>query len=474
MTAPKWMHHGARTSGASDRKDTLTMAANAAPKITGHLGMDERKGGRVWVAKYVTADGRTTRKVLGSAWAKDSGRKTPRGAVVWRAADGKKPDGYLTPAEARVALAALMGAEQRQPHRQSSVRGKTFGEAAGFWLDYCEHDRAVAATTLRGYKNIATVHLLPEFGEATPLARISIERVERYRDSLVASDLSSSRARQVMLALSGILGRAQRRGWLAHNPVVDVERVTVKGASGDFNVLDPVHVEACARAAVANWQPVPAGERDHSRLSDERAAALSLERERWAAQMAELIRVAAYTGLRIGELRALRWKDVDWSGRILHVRKNAPSSTGEEGVKTPKSGKVRSVPLAVPASKALDALSRRERFVGAEDRVFVTATGGMIDGGKARDSFYAALQAAGLGALREKDDPITFHDLRHTFGTLAVREAPVTDVQFWMGHKDIQTTMRYVHHVPRPDAAERLSRAFAFEVAGEPVPVVAS
>jgi integrase len=75
-----------------------------------------------------------------------------------------------------------------------------------------------------------------------------------------------------------------------------------------------------------------------------------------------------------------------------------------------------------------------------------------------REAFYRALTAAGLGHPRELDEPIVFHDLRHTFGTLAVQVWPVTDVQAYMGHADIKTTMRYVHHVPKHDAAERFSR----------------
>jgi hypothetical protein len=55
-------------------------------------------------------------------------------------------------------------------------------------------------------------------------------------------------------------------------------------------------------------------------------------------------------------------------------------------------------------------------------------------------------------------NPIRFHDLRHTFGTLAVQAFPLTDVKAFMGHADIQTTMLYVHHVPQADAAEKLSR----------------
>jgi integrase len=53
---------------------------------------------------------------------------------------------------------------------------------------------------------------------------------------------------------------------------------------------------------------------------------------------------------------------------------------------------------------------------------------------------------------------VRFHDLRHSFGTIAVAEFPLSDVQAWMGHADIHTTMRYVHHVPKHDAADRLGR----------------
>lgn len=71
------------------------------------------------------------------------------------------------------------------------------------------------------------------------------------------------------------------------------------------------------------------------------------------------------------------------------------------------------------------------------------------------------MNKAGLGHYRLKEDPITFHDLRDSFGTTAVQVFPLSDVQAYMGHADIKTTMIYVHHVPREDAAERLSRAFA-------------
>ena len=163
-------------------------------------------------------------------------------------------------------------------------------------------------------------------------------------------------------------------------------------------------------------------------------------------QDAALFRVAAFTGMRLGELRALRWGDIDWTLRVVRVRRSF--TWGEEG--PPKSGKVRAVPLVDQAARTLDALSRREHFTDPEDRVFVNATGGHIEESSLRRRFYTALDAAELPRMR-------FHDLRHTFGTLAVQAFPLTDVKAFMGHADIQTTMIYAHHVPQHDAADRLT-----------------
>jgi integrase len=124
----------------------------------------------------------------------------------------------------------------------------------------------------------------------------------------------------------------------------------------------------------------------------------------------------------------------------------------------PKSGKLRSVPLIDQAAKALNDLSRREHFTQPGDLVFATVTGDHLDDRTIRGAFYGALDAAGLGGKRQGDDPMVFHDLRHTFGTLAVEAWPLHDVQAYMGHADIQTTMIYVHHQPKAAAADVLTR----------------
>ena len=58
---------------------------------------------------------------------------------------------------------------------------------------------------------------------------------------------------------------------------------------------------------------------------------------------------------------------------------------------------------------------------------------------------------------------VRFHDLRHCFGSVAVRAFPLSDVQAMLGHAHITTTMRYVHHRPGADDAARLSSAFRGE-----------
>jgi hypothetical protein len=88
--------------------------------------------------------------------------------------------------------------------------------------------------------------------------------------------------------------------------------------------------------------------------------------------------------------------------------------------------------------------------------------GAHLDDDNVRDAFYAALAGADLGHLREKDEKIVFHDLRHTFGTMcAARGLDIVKIQKWMGHADIQTTMKYLHYVPQHDDAARLTAAFS-------------
>lgn len=174
-------------------------------------------------------------------------------------------------------------------------------------------------------------------------------------------------------------------------------------------------------------------------------------------QDAAIFLTAAFTGLRRGELIALRWRDVDFVGSVVRVR----ASYAGERLTTPKSGRIRSVPLAPDVAKALAALGQRPAFTGDDDLVFVGEHGTYLDGSALRRRYGKALERGHLRQLR-------FHDLRHTFGTRMIAKADISRVQEWMGHADVQTTMKYLHYAPRKEDAALVAQAFAPNDARQP------
>lgn len=159
----------------------------------------------------------------------------------------------------------------------------------------------------------------------------------------------------------------------------------------------------------------------------------------------------ALTGLRQGELAALRWRDVDWRAGVVRVRRSY--TRGQWG--TPKSRRsTRSVPLADRAAAELDRHHWQATFQADDDLVLGHPhTGNPYDASRMRQRFYEAMRAAGLGSLIGRENGITFHSLRHTFGTrMAAVGVPMRVLQEWMGHRDYATTLIYADFAP--DAAQ--------------------
>ncbi|MCW2950862.1 MAG: site-specific integrase [Conexibacter sp.] len=375
---------------------------------------------------------------------RQSSRQTKRGATVWRAADGPKPDDtYLTPREAQDALNALMLAERAKRRGPRPVDGKRFGDACNAWLEHAETIDGVEETTLNTYRSIVG-KLTSAFQTRDAAAADRVEADHRVQGGLLAD------ASEQALARTTIHTRMRVLSAMIERPEPDP----------DFNVLEPEEVERVAQAMAA----IPAADLPRMRNGKIDRHALATIRERrplWALA----ILLLAYTGLRFGEVRALRWRDIDFSGRLVHIRRNAPTSmpaTAKRRVKRPKGRRGRSLPLIDQGVEVLRRIQAAGYPSGPDDLVLPTRGEGMMHVGRVRDAFYRGLRRTGLGHLRDKEqNAIVLHDLRHTFGTLAVRKLPLTDVQAFMGHQDIKTTTRYVHHVPRNDAAEVLSEAFA-------------
>lgn len=154
-------------------------------RATGNLTVKERaRGGCVWVAAWTAVDGRRGRKVLGSAWVKDSGRRTARGAIVWRANDGGAPDGALTPKAAQDTLTDFLERERRKGGRRPRQAGETFGEAADAFVAHAASvggERGeVSPSTLRGYRSLIKV-VGVEFPPELALVKITRRRLEEYQ-----------------------------------------------------------------------------------------------------------------------------------------------------------------------------------------------------------------------------------------------------------------------------------------------------
>jgi integrase len=376
--------------------------------VSGHVKLKERVRGDVWYLKYRTPSGRQLERKLGPAWKERS----------------RPPAGYFTKKTAELALAELLGQLRRGEIPDPGVRsGRTFADAVAEWLRYVEFEKARRTSTVSGYKAVARI-LKQEFGEDTLLEEIDTDRIERYRRELLSEGTLARRTvQQRMVLMHGILKRARELGWVAENPASAVERVNLV-RNEEFNVLSIEQVESIASEATGMYGAA--------------------------------IKVAAFTGLRTGELRALRWRDVDVLGASLRVVRNMPIG-GEEG--SPKSGRGRSIPLIDQVIVVLDELSRRGDFTGPDDRVFPDEVGGMLGDDALRDALYKAMESAGIDRkVFPAKSGFVFHDLRHTFGTLAAElGASLIELQAWMGHAHITTTMVYAHYQPRHDAARRLT-----------------
>ena len=150
--------------------------------------------------------------------------------------------------------------------------------------------------------------------------------------------------------------------------------------------------------------------------------------------------MAVLTGVRQGELLALRCSDIDWAQRSAFIRRSYTGGRLNEP-KTPTSRR------AVPLPASLISELRKWKLAcpnGAEDLVFPNDACGFEDAGNLRArGFYPALRRAGMRRVR-------FHDLRHTAATLLLNSGePPKNVQTLLGHASATIRLNtYAHAIP--------------------------
>ena len=372
------------------------------------------------------------------------------------------PPGWFDEKRATVRMAELVAAHDatecaiEQHERDRRLHGATLRELAPEWLDYLKREKGAKPSTLLDYgyllREPATPHhrggrqstgrIMQAFGDLR-LRDVTTTQVATFLRGLDRSGMSArsvNKHRQILAAMFAYACREDTYA-LAVNPV----RRTSKRREMPAAVLDfyePEETEALARAAAAGaHRGIPAYGID----ADE------LEWRSWEdRQDAELYRFAAYTGMRLGELLALRWGDVDLDDRRVIVHRAV--SADIEG--PTKSWQARALPLADPAASALARLADRGDYTGRDDYVFCSRLGRRLDPSAVRRRYKRARDAAGLRPLR-------FHALRHAAGSLVAREAGAHFVQAFLGHSRVSTTERYLHAKSRPQDVEILNRAFA-------------
>ena len=404
---------------------------------TGHVKKVERESGPVLYLK-TRVPGRTPEQTTTKLGALHAGRgRPPEGAFTWKTAEDALAV-YLDEQKRRVAA----GEFDAPTPEEAPV---TFKDAATEYLRFVADVEKRDPTTVKDYRSVIEGYLLndewmterglPPFS-SMPLFDVTPDHVDAYKERLIEEGRLSARTIvRHLVVLHGVFKRAKRVWKLAENPASAelVKRPRVD-YTGEFDTYSREEIDALVAAA-----------------ADEQDAALYL--------------TAAFTGLRQGELLALRWKDVDFFGGLLHVRANYTDRTE----KIPKGKRVRSVPMIPEVVDALGKLKEREHFTADGDLVFCNVVGEWLDSWALRRRFNVAIDRAELRRIR-------FHDLRHAFGTAAVQTLDPFKVQSYMGHKHYSTTQRYLHHKPRPADAMRLQEAFAaksdgrtLEVEAEPV-----
>jgi integrase len=435
------------------------------PKPSASIVVREHRDQPFYEAKF-RYRGRQIKRRIGPAWLE---RDPDTGG--WRRHRGRLAEGSYDERAAHVAAAQLvdeyvdeLAASERDEHERRS-RGVMFREVAHAYLRWLEDVAGAKPSTLRDHRNVlcepgvphkrgqgtTAGHVMAALGNR-PAAKITTREIESLLTKISdtgASPRTINKYRNVVSAIFGYGCKASTFS-LPANPARDADKRR-EPHPGALVFYSPEEVEAIALALAAGEHRTP----PKTAVGEQLSEVQHMDDQ----QDAEMVRVAAYAGLRQGELLALRWRDVDFAGSALTIAR--AMSAGVES--STKSGRIRRVPLADQAAAALDRVSKREHYTEPSDLVFCNVFGRPLDDSALRRRYTAAQAAADVRSLR-------FHDLRHTFGSLlAMRGIDVVTIQRAMGHSALTTTSRYLHARPASEQADVFTRAFQADSPTEPV-----
>ena len=297
----------------------------------------------------------------------------------------------------------------------------------GEWMEVWFHDYAkikVRPSSHQTYQGYIQNHIRPNIGDI-PLEKLTSLDLQKFYKKLLATGrvdrveakgqpkgLSAKTVRNIHQILSSALKLAQEQRLILTNPA-----------------------EGCALPRV-----------EHQEMKTLTTAQLaSFFREARESGVFELYYLELATGLRRGELLGLKWEDVDLQRGDLRVRRQVSHINGEV-VEAPLKTKnaYRTLPLA---EDTVSVLKEQRRKVGNSPWVFPSPNGGPISPDSVLHMLHRVLKRAGLPKVR-------FHDLRHTFATLALQNGvDVKTVSGMLGHFSAGFTLDTYAHIT--SAAQR-------------------
>jgi len=301
----------------------------------------------------------------------------------------------------------------------------TFREYAEAWIKTTVPATCKASTT-RDYQDILRIHVLPVFGDmrATDITR---GKVKDFLLDKTNKDYAGSTVTHMKNVISGIL-----------NKVVDDEVIPANPAHRLGKIIR-------TKDRTENIDPL--SKEELKKLLD------TVQEDKKLSCWYPLFLLLARTGLRIGEALALKWGDIDFNGRFIHVQRGL--SRGR--IELPKNGKTRKVDMSIQLTEALKIHQVESKKKGlalglgdAPEYVFTNEKDGLIDKDNwRRRVFIKALKKAGLREIR-------VHDLRHTYSTLRISKGDnLQDVSKQLGHHSVKLTLDvYSHWIPGKKKAE--------------------
>ncbi|MGQ0679831.1 MAG: tyrosine-type recombinase/integrase [Actinomycetota bacterium] len=253
--------------------------------------------------------------------------------------------------------------------------------------------------------------ILPEFGEM-PLALIELDDVRTWLTRLQRKQYAPATTRKAFQLFASILREAVRDKRIARTQCADISSSDLpKIEVGEMRFLSRSEIGALVSAMDPHYRP--------------------------------LIVFASATGLRFGELAALRVKHVDQLRLLVHVKEGMTDVEGRlrfGPLKTAASRRTISVPKFVVDTIA--ELMTRRAELGPEDLVFVGKNGAPLRASNFRQRFWAPAVSASVGP------PCRFHDLRHSHAALLVEAGVHAKViQRRLGHSSIKTTLDTYGHI---------------------------